>query len=170
MSSSLTASERNSFLRKGGIVPANGVEREGAADGPHPSKGGAPGYPQSFKDYMLEQWLPKHRCIWFFGALMILSFPLIISAPVLSEAEVEPTTSKQHLQRRSVRFIPYPHRTLGSGASLQCQWETRPILRNNNTSLDFTQQNAYTEGICIPPTLIETLHIFSSEEAIEIVT
>lgn len=56
MSSSLTASERNSFLRKRGIVPANGVEREGAADGPHPSKGGAPGYPQSFKDYMLEQW------------------------------------------------------------------------------------------------------------------
>ena len=105
---------------------------------------------------------------WFFGALVILSFPLIhnFRTSLLSKAEDEPTTSKQPLHKRSVRFIPYPHRTLGSGASLQCQWETRPIL-DNNTSLDFTQQNAYREGICIPPTLNETLHIFSSEEAIE---
>jgi hypothetical protein len=33
--------------------------------------------------------------------------------------------------------------------------------------LDFTQRNAYTEGVCIPPTLNNTLHIFSSAEAIE---
>lgn len=79
-------------------------------------------------------------------------------------------TSNQRLQQRSIRFIPYPYKTLGSGSSLQCQWETRP-LPNSNTSnvayLDFTQQNAYTQGICIPPTLNGTLHIFSSEEAIE---
>jgi len=72
-----------------------------------------------------------------------------------------------------VRFIPYPHKTLGSGASVQCQWETRHnIIPTNDTSssttiLDFTQQSAYTEGICIPPTLENTIHIFSSAEAIQ---
>ena len=73
--------------------------------------------------------------------------------------------------QRKIRFIPYPHRTLGSGASMQCQWETRPISNASTTStsqvLDFTQLNAYTEGVCIPPTLSDTLHIFSSEEAIQ---
>eukprot|EP00984_Skeletonema_dohrnii_P031131 scaffold23237_cov136-Skeletonema_dohrnii-CCMP3373.AAC.3 len=69
-----------------------------------------------------------------------------------------------------VRFIPYPHKTLGSGASVQCQWETRHNIPTNNTSttlLDFTQRNAYIEGVCIPPTIHDTLHIFSSAEAIE---
>jgi len=71
--------------------------------------------------------------------------------------------------QRKVRFIPYPHKTLGSGASMQCQWETRHIHTNATTTslLDFTQRNAYTEGICIPPTLNNTLHIFSSEDAIQ---
>jgi len=104
---------------------------------------------------------------WFFGALIILSFPLIRNFRINLSSEDD----EQPLHQRSVRFIPYPHKTLGSGTSLQCEWETRPILGNNNTSteshLDFTQQNAYTEGICIPPTLNETLHVFSSAEAIE---
>jgi hypothetical protein len=68
-------------------------------------------------------------------------------------------------QQRRVRFIPYPHKTLGSGASVQCQWETRRV--GGARRLDFTQRNAYTEGVCIPPTLNNTLHIFSSAEAIE---
>ena len=57
---------------------------------------------------------------------------------------------------------------MGCGDSVQCQWETRHI-HNNSTStvLDFTQQNAYKEGICIPPPLNDTIHIFSSAEAIE---
>lgn len=78
-------------------------------------------------------------------------------------------TPNQRMRQRSVRFIPFPHKTLGSGSSLQCQWETRPLprARTHQAYLDFTQQNAYTEGICIPPNLNETLHIFSSKEAIE---
>eukprot|EP00986_Skeletonema_menzelii_P005177 scaffold1819_cov128-Skeletonema_menzelii.AAC.1 len=127
---------------------------------------------------------PESRCNrtprsrWFFGALMVvlLSFPWIRNVTsLLSEAQDDddPATSKKppHKHKRSVRFIPYPHKTLGSGTSLQCQWETRPIPIVNNTSeesfLDFTQQNAYTEGICIPNTLNETLHIFSTEDAIK---
>lgn len=74
-------------------------------------------------------------------------------------------THHEHRQPR-VRFIPYPHKTLGSGSSIQCEWETRSIP-NNSSILDFTQQNAYTEGVCIPPTLKDTLHIFSTAEAIE---
>ena len=77
-----------------------------------------------------------------------------------------PGLNQQRRQHSSVKFIPYPHRTLGSGDSIQCQWETR---HNYNTSslLDFTQKNALTEGVCIPSTLSNTLHIFSSDEAIQ---
>src|SRR6056300_546665 len=64
-------------------------------------------------------------------------------------------THHEHRQPR-VRFIPYPHKTLGSGSSIQCEWETRSIP-NNSSILDFMQQNAYTEGVCIPPTLKDTL-------------
>jgi len=87
-----------------------------------------------------------------------------------SKEEDEP---KDHLvgfpRQRRVRFIPYPHKTLGSGAAVQCQWETRRFTNASASSalLDFTQRNAYTEGVCIPPTLNNTLHIFSSAEAIE---
>jgi hypothetical protein len=41
------------------------------------------------------------------------------------------------------------------------------MLNASSELLDFTQRNAYTEGVCIPPTLKNTLHIFSSAEAIE---
>ncbi|KAK1740048.1 hypothetical protein QTG54_008998 [Skeletonema marinoi] len=83
-------------------------------------------------------------------------------------AEIE-TTAKASPIQRSVRFIPYPHKTLGSGSSLQCEWETRPITNASTSSelLDFTQRNAFIEGVCIPPTLHDTLHIFSSAEAIQ---
>jgi hypothetical protein len=70
-------------------------------------------------------------------------------------------------QRRRVRFIPFPHKTLGSGTFVQCQWTTGRTLNASSELLDFTQRNAYTEGVCIPPTLKNTLHIFSSAEAIE---
>jgi len=111
---------------------------------------------------------------WFVGALIVLSLSLVhnnFRKDLLSEVHDHPLTTNQRLhQRTSVRFIPYPHKTLGSGTSLQCQWETRPKVSSNTSKesyLDFTQQNAFTEGICIPPTLNDTLHIFSSEEAIE---
>ena len=90
--------------------------------------------------------------------------------------EIEPKDNARHeigaappiINQQRVRFIPYPHKTLGSGDSIQCKWET---IHNRNTSssslLDFTQRNAYTQGVCIPPTLSDTLHIFSSDEAIQ---
>ncbi len=87
-------------------------------------------------------------------------FPLSLSIDI---------TKVPHFQR-SVKFIPYPHRTLGSGDSIKCEWETRPINNNSSASselLDFTQRNALTEGVCIPPSLSNTIHIFSSDEAIQ---
>ncbi|KAK1733324.1 hypothetical protein QTG54_016041 [Skeletonema marinoi] len=110
---------------------------------------------------------------WFVGALMVLlSLSLVhnFRKGLFSEVHDHPLDKNQSLHQRSVRFMPYPHKTLGSGTSLQCQWETRPFVSSNTSKesyLDFTQQNAYAEGICIPPTLNDTLHIFSSEEAIE---
>ena len=112
----------------------------------------------------------SRRC--FVGALTIL-LPL---AHNLLRHDHDFLSSKddypQLHHQPSVRFIPYPHKTLGSGIDLQCQWETRPVAQDNNlseetSSLDFTQRNAYTEGICIPPSLNDTLHIFSTAEAVE---
>ena len=109
---------------------------------------------------------------WFVGALIILVIPLMHNLRRNKDDRQVILRSPPLRQHVSVRFIPYPHKTLGSGTSLQCQWGTRPIIIINSTSsttplLDFTQQNAYTEGICIPPTLNDTLHIFSSAEAIQ---
>ena len=74
-----------------------------------------------------------------------------------------------HLERNEtgsrVTFVPHPHRILGSGAQVQCQWETRSTA--NASKMDFTQSNAFNEGVCIPPALEKTIHVFSSVEAIE---
>lgn len=82
----------------------------------------------------------------------------------------QPTVTSNNNHRR-VRFIPFPHQTLGSGDSIPCQWGTGQHIMTTNMSstsiLDFTQQNAYKEGVRIPPPLNNTLHIFSSAEAIE---
>ena len=82
---------------------------------------------------------------------------------VIGSSSTPPILNQQ--QHSSVKFIPYPHRTLGSGDSIQCEWETRSNY--NTPHLDFTQRNALTEGICIPPSLSNTIHIFSSDEAIQ---
>lgn len=63
-----------------------------------------------------------------------------------------------------VKFIPYPHKTLGSGNAMKCNWTTIPLNDTNNT-YDFTQQNAFREGVCIPQNI--SIHIFSSNEAKE---
>ena len=76
-----------------------------------------------------------------------------------------PVLSQQQMRHSSVKFIPYPHKTLGSSDSIKCEWETRSNY--NTPHLDFTQRNAYTEGICFPPSLSNTMHIFSSDEAIQ---
>jgi hypothetical protein len=31
------------------------------------------------------------------------------------------------LSHTGLWFIPHPHKTLGSGTDVQCQWETRPV-------------------------------------------
>jgi hypothetical protein len=110
---------------------------------------------------------------------MILALPLMhnfrndVSSENNDPLDTTMTLISPLPHQRSVRFIPYPHKTLGSGAAMQCQWETRPVVNTSSSSdtsmplLDFTQRNAYTQGICIPPTLNSTLHIFSSAEAIE---
>mmetsp|Transcript_26222 Transcript_26222/g.44597 ORF Transcript_26222/g.44597 Transcript_26222/m.44597 type:complete len:171 (+) Transcript_26222:42-554(+) len=74
---------------------------------------------------------------WFVGALMVLlSLSLVQNVRkenLLSEVPDYPLTKKQPLHQHSVRFMPYPHKTLGSGTSLQCQWETRPIVSSNTS-------------------------------------
>ena len=94
----------------------------------------------------------------------------------------QPQSSSNSMKssKMRVKFIPYPHRTsLGSGASIQCHWETSPHSNNSyddkltktmtggDTPLDFTQKNALSEGICISEVLSKSIHIFSSSEAIE---
>ncbi|KAL7426538.1 hypothetical protein ACHAXM_000495 [Skeletonema potamos] len=81
---------------------------------------------------------------------------------VLENTGAAQTSPRQH----GVRFIPFPHKTLGSGAFVQCQWTTGRMLNASSELLDFTQRNTYTDGVCTPPTLKNTLHIFSSAEAI----
>lgn len=62
-----------------------------------------------------------------------------------------------------VKFIPYPHKTLGSGKDMQCQWETKFV--SNPSVYDFIQLSAFEEGICIPIHPNGTIHIFTSVEA-----
>ena len=64
-----------------------------------------------------------------------------------------------------VRFIPFPHNTLGSGVDVQCQWETTSLA--DTTEYDSTQRAAFTEGVCIPHRLKSSIHVFSSDEAKE---
>ena len=64
-----------------------------------------------------------------------------------------------------VRFIPFPHNTLGSGVDMQCQWETKRIA--DTAKYDSTQLAAFLEGICIPHRLKSSIHVFSSNEAKE---
>ena len=64
-----------------------------------------------------------------------------------------------------VRFIPFPHNTLGSGVDMQCQWETKRIA--DTAKYDSTQLAAFREGICIPHRLKSSIHVFSSNEAKE---
>ncbi len=66
-------------------------------------------------------------------------------------------------QLSTVKFIPFPHNTLGSGTDMECQWETKVV--SNPNAYDFIQLSAFKEGICIPKSLNETIHIFSSTEA-----
>ena len=64
------------------------------------------------------------------------------------------------------RLMAFPYKTLGSGADMQCEWETNVINNNTNTH-DWVQRTAYKEGICIPRRLRDSFHVFSSSDAID---
>ncbi|KAL7533193.1 hypothetical protein ACHAWF_004378 [Thalassiosira exigua] len=72
---------------------------------------------------------------------------------------------KRSISRR-VKFIPFPHRTLGSGDDVQCTWSTRPVNASSST-YDTIQRAVFKEGMCMPPSKINQIHIFSTAEAIE---
>ncbi|KAL3757820.1 hypothetical protein ACHAWU_006128 [Discostella pseudostelligera] len=97
-------------------------------------------------------------CIFLFTILVIRN---IISRSRLSSSEFYPginaISSKSTVsiegqnevmndtQRNNhYRFIPFPYNTLGSGADMQCQWETKD-MPNPNT-YDMIQLTAYREG------------------------
>ena len=102
-----------------------------------------------------------------FIALLFYSASLLWSANHIISTEKsglhndnQPTRTPNNNHRRTVHFIPFPHNTLGSGDSISCQWGGGHTMATNTSSiLDFTQQNAYNEGVCIPPSLSNTLHI-----------
>lgn len=61
----------------------------------------------------------------------------------------------------------FPYKTLGSGTDMKCEWKTNGIIGNDTKKYDWVQRTAYKEGTCVPEHLRETLHVFSSAEAIE---
>lgn len=63
----LSKKERKQYRRKHGIPREEGVLRDGAAEAPHPSRGGSRGYPPWYRDRMimmkkLGQYIPKCFC------------------------------------------------------------------------------------------------------------
>ena len=91
---------------------------------------------------------------------------LMIKEHFDSTQSLSGSTTDKHTQTNAtnVKFIPYPHKTLGSGNAMKCNWTTIPLNETNNT-YDYTQQKAFSEGVCIPQNI--SIHIFSSNEAIE---
>ena len=69
----------------------------------------------------------------------------------------------QRGQRPRVKFIPFPHKTLGSGEDVSCNWTTHKV--DDKYNYDVIQRSALTEGVCVPNNL--DLHLFSTAEAIE---
>jgi len=78
-------------------------------------------------------------------------------------------TSVSVRRRPGVSFVPFPHNTLGSGIDMECAWETRPIplAAGDVHEYDPTQRAAFDEGICVPPILNASIHVYSSSEAKE---
>ena len=61
-----------------------------------------------------------------------------------------------------VKFIPFPHRSLGSGKDASCTWSTNTTC---NPDHDIIQRAIFKDGLCLPKNM--NLHIFSTAEAIE---
>ena len=71
--------------------------------------------------------------------------------------------------KKSVHFIPFPHKSLGSGDDVSCTWETKSVNNTDKLLYDAIQLAAFEEGMCIPKKLnsTTTMHVFSTSEAIE---
>lgn len=114
-------------------------------------------------------------CICFFTILVIgdiisrsqLSFSGFQQGVVDISAQPTAMIRGQFMQQQQrdyhYRFIPFPYNTLGSGADMQCQWETKDLPDPN--AYDLIQQTAYKEGVCIPIHPNSSIHVFSSDEA-----
>ena len=92
---------------------------------------------------------------------------------------------RRRRRRRVASFVPFPHNTLGSGIDVECEWETRISPPNDDIDYDeddieddegdagagivhdTIQRDAFAEGICVPPPLNASLHVYSSYEARE---
>ena len=102
-------------------------------------------------------------------AAAFLSKPRIKEHLNSTQSSLSGSTTDTHTQSNditqvgSVKFIPYPHKTLGSGNDMKCNWTTIPLDDTSNNTYDFTQQKAFSEGVCIPQNI--SIHIFSSNEA-----
>ena len=113
----------------------------------------------------LFSWIFKSKVIRG-GLVLLLSVSV---SRYIGQKEISSPTSSEQIQPKSnsvSKFIQYPHRTLGSGEDVQCTWETKSLEKFSERH-DLIQRAALTEGICIPPTLKDSLHVFSTAEAIE---
>ncbi len=56
---------------------------------------------------------------------------------------------------------------MGSGVDMECRWETKIIAGDDTTNFVSIQRAAFAAGVCIPPRLNASIHVFSSSEARE---
>jgi hypothetical protein len=72
--------------------------------------------------------------------------------------------AQEKIPQRTVTFIPFPYKVIGSGEQAQCTWETRSDMSTGEH--DLIQRAAFAEGLCFPSSSGTSLHVFSTREAI----
>lgn len=88
------------------------------------------------------------------------------AAPTMGDKILMSNGTNEDNRQRAI-FIPFPHNTLGSGIDMECRWETKALHAGDAANYDSTQRAAFAEGVCVPPRLNASLHVFSSVEARE---
>ena len=78
-------------------------------------------------------------------------------------------------------FVPYPHRLVGLGKQLSCEWKTanvlteneltlllgpRPAGKSHHEGLDELQQTMLRDGVCIPKDKRTFVRLFSRQSAL----
>ncbi|KAL9185601.1 hypothetical protein ACHAXT_003378 [Thalassiosira profunda] len=87
--------------------------------------------------------------------------PIVVSTPPRAEGEL-----RHQRQQRRITFVPFPHKSLGSGEDVTCRWTTRTVP--SNSTCDPIQLAAFHEGMCLPTNPGgPALHVFSAVEARE---